>query len=151
MDIIILVEDKLDVNLIYSEVVEDSTGAVSLFVGTTRDNYEGKKVIRLEYEAFKPMAEKEIKKICQAIREKWKVENIAFHHRLGVVPVGEASIVIAISSEHRTECLEAVQFGIDTLKKSVPIWKKELYSDGVPEWKSNKECPWTSKTQAPHP
>lgn len=151
MDIIILVEDKLDVNLIYSQVVEDSTGAVSLFVGTTRDNYEGKKVIRLEYEAFKPMAEKEIKKICQAIREKWKVENIAFHHRLGVVPVGEASIVIAISSEHRTECLEAVQFGIDTLKKCVPIWKKELYSDGVPEWKSNKECPWTSKTQAPHP
>ncbi|KAI9558650.1 hypothetical protein GHT06_015439 [Daphnia sinensis] len=147
MDIITLVEDKLDVNFIYSQVVENSTGAVSLFVGTTRDNFEGKKVIHLEYEAFKPMAEKEIKKICLTIREKWKVENVAFHHRLGVVPVGEASIVIAISSEHRTESLEAVQFGIDTLKKSVPIWKKELYSDGAPEWKSNKECPWTKREE----
>lgn len=147
MDIIKLEEEQLNVNSIYSEVVENSTGAVSLFVGTTRDNFEGKKVIRLEYEAFKPMACKEIKKICQNIREKWKVEHIAFHHRLGAVPVGEASVVIAVSSEHRVESLEAVQFGIDALKKSVPIWKKELYSEGAPEWKANKECLWTSKNK----
>lgn len=102
MDIINLVEEQLDVNSIYSKVVEHSTGAVSLFVGTTRNNFEGKKVmsiwiiqsqiflnqicfifkvISLEYEAFKPMACKEIKKICENIREKWKVKHIAFHHR----------------------------------------------------------------------
>ena len=112
------------------------------------------------------MACKEIKKFCQNIREKWKVEHIAFHHRynlrtyvtlifkikiaisrLGAVPVGEASVVIAVSSEHRVESLEAVHFGIDALKKSVPIWKKELYSEGAPEWKANKECLWTSKNK----
>ncbi|XP_046458269.1 molybdopterin synthase catalytic subunit-like [Daphnia pulex] len=147
MDIINLVEEQLDVNSIYSKVVEHSTGAVSLFVGTTRNNFEGKKVISLEYEAFKPMACKEIKKICENIREKWKVKHIAFHHRLGEVPVGEASVVIAVSSEHRAESLEAVQFGIDALKKSVPIWKKELYSDGAPEWKANKECLWTNQEE----
>lgn len=68
---------------------------------------------------------------------------------MGEVPVGEASIIIAISSEHRTESLEAVQFGIDTLKKTVPIWKKEFYDDEAPEWKANKECSWTSNQHIP--
>ena len=66
---------------------------------------------------------------------------------MGAVPVGEASVVIAVSSEHRVESLEAVQFGIESLKKSVPIWKKELYSEGAPEWKANKECLWTIKNK----
>lgn len=68
-----------------------------------------------------------------------------YYSRLGSVPVGEASVVIAISSEHRKESLEAVSFGIDALKKSVPIWKKELYNDESGDWKANKECLWTSK------
>ena len=69
---------------------------------------------------------------------------LCYIFRLGTVPVGEASVVIAISSEHRAESLEAVPFGIDALKKSVPIWKKELYDDGAGDWKANKECLWTS-------
>lgn len=73
-----------------------------------------------------------------------------YFSRLGEVPVGEASIVIAISSEHRAESLEAVHFGIDSLKKTVPVWKKEFYDDGAPEWKANKECSWTSN-QPIHP
>jgi len=81
MDNIQITNDRLDVNEIYSGVVANSIGAVSLFVGTTRDNFEGKKVIRLEYEAFSPMAEKELKKVCLGIRDKWKVENIAIYHR----------------------------------------------------------------------
>lgn len=68
---------------------------------------------------------------------------------MGEVPVGEASVVIAVSSEHRAEAMEAVHYGIDTLKKTVPIWKKEYYSDEQAEWKANKECPWTGKTCAP--
>lgn len=100
MDIIKLTEEKLDINEVYSLLVSHSTGAVSLFVGTTRDHFDDKKVdrdnqvinltvsysffvqvLKLEYEAFVPMAEKELKKICRVIREKWKVEHIAFHHR----------------------------------------------------------------------
>ena len=115
------------------------------------------------------MAEKEMKKICLDVRDKWKVENIAIYHRydiliiigltlrfnyecqswctlvffrLGVVPVGEASVVIAISSTHRSESLEAVHYAIDSLKKSVPIWKKEIYDKGTEEWKANSECSW---------
>lgn len=60
------------------------------------------------------------------------------------MPVGEASVIVAVSSVHRAESLEAVQFGIDTLKQSVPIWKKEVYEEGTPEWKANKECQWSS-------
>jgi len=152
MDNIQITNDRLDVNEIYSGVVANSIGAVSLFVGTTRDNFEGKKVIRLEYEAFSPMAEKELKKVCLGIRDKWKVENIAIYHRLGLVPVGEASVVIAISSTHRLESLEAVHHAIDSLKKSVPIWKKEIYDEGAEEWKTNNECPWAeSRDENPPP
>lgn len=150
MDSILITSSKLDVNDIYSGVVAHSAGAVSLFVGTTRDHFEGKKVVQLEYEAFIPMAEKELKKICLDIRDKWKVENISIHHRLGVVPVGEASVAIAISSTHRSESLEAVHHAIDSLKKSVPIWKKEIYDKGTEEWKANSECPWAkSKEESP--
>lgn len=93
------------------------------------------------------MALKAMETICDVIREKWpETKHIAVHHRLGVVPVKEASIIIAISSPHRKESLEAVQFAIDEVKKKVPIWKKEFYggeSEGISAWKENKECPWS--------
>uniref|UniRef100_A0A8C0ZG16 Molybdopterin synthase catalytic subunit n=1 Tax=Cyanistes caeruleus TaxID=156563 RepID=A0A8C0ZG16_CYACU len=96
-----------------------------VLLGTTRNNFEGKKVIRLEYEAYTSMAETEIKKICRDVRQKWpSVKHIAVHHRLGVVPITEASVIIAASSPHRAESLEAVMYCINTLKASVPIWKK---------------------------
>ncbi|OPJ87152.1 molybdopterin synthase catalytic subunit [Patagioenas fasciata monilis] len=123
-------------------VVSPSCGAVSLFIGITRNNFEGKKVIHLEYEAYISMAETEIKKICRNIRQKWpSVKHIAVHHRLGVVPITEASVIIAVSSPHRAESLEAVMYCINTLKASVPIWKKEIYEDEY-SWKENKECFW---------
>ncbi|MGH0169417.1 UNVERIFIED_CONTAM: hypothetical protein FKN15_073506 [Acipenser sinensis] len=93
--------------------------------GITRNSFEGKKVVELEYEAYIPMAQSEMKKICWDVRRKWpSVKHIAIHHRLGVVPVSEASVIIAISSPHRSESLEAVKYCIDTLKATVPIWKK---------------------------
>jgi molybdopterin synthase catalytic subunit len=148
MDIIKLVPGKILIEDIVSAVSSPSCGATSMFIGTTRDNFEDKTVVRLEYEAYEPMAVAEIRKICGQIREKWNVEHIAIYHRLGLVPVTEASIVIAISSEHRKESLEAVQYAIDTMKKTVPIWKKEVYGDGENpsgeenQWKANKECFW---------
>lgn len=98
---------------------------------------------KLVYEAYDGMAEKSMKKICSEIRSQWKVHGIAIYHRLGEVPVEEASIAIAISSEHRAESLQAVQFAIDRVKAEVPIWKKEEYAEeGDYQWKENKECSW---------
>ncbi|XP_046846690.1 molybdopterin synthase catalytic subunit-like [Xenia sp. Carnegie-2017] len=134
-----IAEHCIDVEKISSLVSTSSTGATSIFVGTTRDSFNGKKVVRLEYEAYKNMAEKELRKICQDIRQKWCVVRIAIFHRIGLVPISEASVVIAISSVHRKDSLEAVQYCIDQLKANVPIWKKEVYDDGESMWKENSE------------
>jgi len=138
-DICIVTEEKLDLMKIYNEVLEPSCGAISTFVGVTRDHFNGKKVIKLEYEAYKPMAEKELFKICKQVREKWEVVHIAIYHKTGLVPIGDASVIIAISSVHRDTGLEAVHWAIDELKATVPIWKKEFYEDGS-VWKGNAEC-----------
>jgi len=88
------------------------------------------------------MALKEMLNICAKIRLQWNIEGIAIYHRIGEVPISEASIVIAISSSHREESLRAVEYAINTLKASVPIWKKEVYETGETQWKENKECTW---------
>uniref|UniRef100_A0A8C9FNT6 Molybdopterin synthase catalytic subunit n=1 Tax=Pavo cristatus TaxID=9049 RepID=A0A8C9FNT6_PAVCR len=127
-DFIKLKSEKLSVDEVSELVTSPCCGAVSLFIGTTRNNFEGKKVIRLEYEAYTSMAEMEIKKICRDVRRKWpSVKHIAMHHRLGVVPITEASVIIAVSSPHRAESLEAVTHCINTLKAFVPIWKKVIH------------------------
>lgn len=143
-DIIRFTAEKLSVDEVSQLVISPPCGAVSLFVGTTRNNFEGKKVISLEYEAYLPMAENEIRKICSDIREKWPVRHIAVFHRLGLVPVSEASTVIAVSSPHRAASLEAVSYAIDSLKAKVPIWKKEIYEESGSSWKRNKECFWVA-------
>nr|XP_058918974.1 molybdopterin synthase catalytic subunit isoform X2 [Kogia breviceps] len=127
-DIIKFTSEQLSVDEVSQLVISPFCGAISLFVGTTRNNFEGKKVISLEYEAYLPMAENEVRKICSAIRQKWPVKHVAVFHRLGLVPVSEASIIIAVSSAHRTASLEAVSYAIDTLKAKVPIWKKLYFN-----------------------
>ncbi|NXC14196.1 MOC2B synthase, partial [Corythaeola cristata] len=135
-DFINLKSEKLSVDEVSELVISPCCGAVSLFIG--------KKVVHLEYEAYTSMAETEIKKICRDVRQKWpSVKHIAVHHRLGVVPITEASVIIAVSSPHRAESLEAVMYCINTLKASVPIWKKEIYEDEY-SWKENKECFWAN-------
>lgn len=135
-----------------SEIVSrDSCGAISMFAGTTRDNFENKEVISLEYEAYEPMAIKEMIRICDEAREKWEdIEGIAIYHRLGLVPVKEISVFIAISSPHRQSSLEALPFMIESLKKSVPIWKRECYKDEdrSSQWKENPECTWSNQSKA---
>ncbi|ERE82541.1 molybdopterin synthase catalytic subunit isoform X1 [Cricetulus griseus] len=143
-DIIQFSAKKLSVDEVSQLVISPLCGAVSLFVGTTRNNFEGKKVISLEYEAYLPMAENEIRKICSDIRQKWPVRHIAVFHRLGLVPVSEASTIIAVSSAHRAASLEAVSYAIDSLKAKVPIWKKEIYEESASSWKRNKECFWAA-------
>ncbi|XP_069412671.1 molybdopterin synthase catalytic subunit isoform X2 [Ovis canadensis] len=143
-DIIKFTSEKLSVDEVSQLVISPLCGAISLFVGTTRNNFEGKKVISLEYEAYLPMAENEIRKICSDIRQKWPVRHIAVFHRLGLVPVTEASVIIAVSSAHRAASLEAVSYAIDALKARVPIWKKEIYEESSSSWKRNKECFWAT-------
>ena len=94
------------------------------FIGITRDTFEGKQVVRLEYECYVPMAEKKLLELCRLMRGRWDVTRIAIAHRTGVVPVGESSVMIAVSSVHRAEALEATHWAIDELKATVPIWKK---------------------------
>ncbi|XP_034487838.1 molybdopterin synthase catalytic subunit [Drosophila innubila] len=144
MDYIQLVKDKIDIQQIHDLIIDDGCGACSVFVGTTRDTFEGKKVISLEYEAYENMALKEMNKICSELRARWpNLKHIAIYHRLGTVPVREGSVVIATSSPHRAAALESVSFAIDQLKSRVPIWKKEIYEeDLIGEWKENKECQW---------
>ncbi|XP_058789966.1 molybdopterin synthase catalytic subunit isoform X2 [Phymastichus coffea] len=139
-DIVHLQFCKLDINNIIESVVSPNCGAISSFIGTTRDNFEQKKVVKLEYEAYETMALKEMQTICDKIRSKWNIEKIAIFHRLGEVPVTQASIVIAISSPHRQESLLAVQFAIDAVKTSVPIWKKEIYENADPTQKFETTC-----------
>lgn len=93
----------------------------------------------MQYEAYQPMAEREMLAICQRMRERWPLRHVAIAHRIGVVPIGEASVEIAVSSAHRREALEAVQFAIDDLKAHVPIWKKEIYEGDAAAWKENAE------------
>lgn len=103
-------------------------------------------VVSLEYEAYEAMALQTLTKICEQMRNNWTdIKHIAIYHRLGLVPVKEASVIIGVSSPHRQTSLDAVQYAIEELKKSVPIWKKEQYSDpeGTSAWKENKECSWS--------
>ncbi|EPQ09715.1 Molybdopterin synthase catalytic subunit [Myotis brandtii] len=125
-DIIRFTAETLSVEEVSRLVTSPLCGAVSLFVGTTRNHFEGKKVISLEYEAYIPMAENEVRRICGDVRRKWPVRHIAVFHRLGLVPVSEASVVIAVSSAHRAASLGAVSYAIDALKAKVPVWKKGI-------------------------
>ncbi|KAJ2955214.1 hypothetical protein NQZ79_g8754 [Umbelopsis isabellina] len=119
-------------------VASDSAGAISTFSGTTRDNFNGKQVLKLEYEGYGPMAEKILREIAEETRSKWEIQHVLVYHRLNEVPIGEASVIIAVSSAHRREAMRAVEYLIDELKIRCPIWKKEFYMDGS-IWKGSCE------------
>eukprot|EP01117_Protostelium_nocturnum_P014598 TRINITY_DN5567_c0_g1_i1.p1 TRINITY_DN5567_c0_g1~~TRINITY_DN5567_c0_g1_i1.p1 ORF type:complete len:175 (+),score=67.54 TRINITY_DN5567_c0_g1_i1:744-1268(+) len=119
---------------------DPGAGAISSFSGTTRNNFNGKNVLKLKYKAYEPMAKKEMRKIADEVKRRWDVIKVAIVHRIGVVPIGESSVIIVVSSAHRRESLEAVSFAIDELKAKVPVWKKEYYDDSKTTWKENSEC-----------
>lgn len=123
------------------KVAHRNHGACLTFIGTTREFTNGKKTVLLEYEAYEPMALKTMRQIGEAIGEKWPGTLTAITHRLGSVPAGEISVVIAVSSPHRDNCYEASRYAIEQLKQIVPIWKKEVWDDGS-EWKGHQTGPW---------
>ncbi|CAI9091268.1 OLC1v1026243C1 [Oldenlandia corymbosa var. corymbosa] len=128
----------IDMNKYISYVQSPQCGAIATFAGTTRDTFDGKTVLELRYEAYVPMAVRCIKSICSSARSMWNIYSIAAAHRLGAVPVGEISVFIAISAVHRADALDACKFLIDEVKATVPIWKKEVYTNGE-VWKENSE------------
>jgi molybdopterin synthase catalytic subunit len=125
-----IVNSAIDVEAVRKSVLTPSAGGVDIFIGTTRNHSDGKKVLSLEYEAYEPMATAVLHDIERAVRARWPIENIAIVHRIGKVEIGEASVVIAVSAVHRREAFEACRWAIDTLKKDAPIWKKEQFEGG---------------------
>jgi molybdopterin synthase catalytic subunit len=160
-DLVELLAEPLVLQRYMDAVRSDAAGAVATFLGVTRNSFDGREVLSLSYEAYEPMAREcrprrrgqvsecckqallELRAVAARARQRWTLCNVALAHRTGLVPVGEASVVIAVSSAHRAEALNAVHFCIDDLKASVPIWKRETYADGGASWKANLEASGT--------
>lgn len=120
----------IDIRELVDFVNDPAAGAIVTFVGTTRDHNDGRRVIALEYEGYQEMAEKELRRLGDEAKKRWKIQRMAIVHRLGPVQIGEASVIIAVSAAHRQDAFEACRFAIEEIKRSVPIWKKELFEGG---------------------
>jgi len=121
---------KLDVNECYTFVADESCGGIAIFVGTVRNSTKNKEVTQLDFSTYKPMAIKELQKIADLALKKFEIKKIAIHHAEGMLQIGDVPVIITVSSAHRKAAFAACEFAIDTLKKTVPIWKKEHFSDG---------------------
>ena len=128
-----LVDGPLDISAVLHEVESPEAGAVASFVGTVRRSSRGREVQYLEYEAYEEMAEPLLARLGADLTERHGLCALAVHHRLGRVEVGEASVVIAVSAPHRSAALDACREAIETLKTTIPLWKKEVYAGGE-EW-----------------
>src|SRR5580700_9225383 len=128
---ILLSPAELDEQSAVNALTRDGAGAVVTFVGRVRGNSRGRSVEKLEYEAYPEMAELVFERIAREIREKFDIIDIAIHHRVGTLAVGEISVVIAVSAAHRPAAFDACRHAIDTLKRLAPIWKKEFAADGA--------------------
>ncbi|WP_237073488.1 molybdenum cofactor biosynthesis protein MoaE [Mucilaginibacter mali] len=111
-------------------VMAPGCGGIDVFIGTVRNATKGKRVLRLEFEAYEKMAISEMQKLADQAMRQWPVQRVAIHHRTGVLEVGEVPVIIAVAAAHRDATFDACRFLIDTLKKTVPIWKKEVFEDG---------------------
>ncbi|HET7573401.1 MAG TPA: molybdenum cofactor biosynthesis protein MoaE [Gaiellaceae bacterium] len=125
--------EPLDVAAAIREVEDDDAGAVASFVGTVRRRSRGREVLHLEYEAFAEMAEPMLARLAADLTARHGLCAVAIHHRIGRVEIGEASVAIAVSAAHRAAALAACKEAIDTLKETIPLWKKEVYTGGE-EW-----------------
>jgi len=127
---IILTSEPLSTEQCRAYISDPYCGGEVIFVGTVRNHTKGKTVLRLEFEAYEPMAISEMTKIAQVIEQRGDVFRVAIYHRVGVLDIGELPVIIGVSAAHRGAAFEACQHAIDTLKETVPIWKKEFFEDG---------------------
>ncbi len=131
--------EKIDIQVLDTDLVPQdcinfvtnpSSGGIDVFIGTVRNQTKGKPVVKLDFEAYIPMAISEMRKIAIRACEQWPIEKIAMHHRVGTLDIEGIAVVIAVATPHRKASFDACQFCIDTLKETVPIWKKEFFEDG---------------------
>lgn len=132
---ILLTNEPLNLDNCMAIVVEEGIGGIVNFVGTVRNQTKGKKVIQLEFEAYEKMAMSEMDKIADAALEKFDIQHIVIHHRTGILKVKEIPVIIVVAAAHRKAAFAACSYAIDTLKETVPIWKKEFFEDGT-QWVS---------------
>ena len=130
-DIYEITREPIDKPGLEQRLITGAAGAVVTFDGVVRDNTKGRKVVTLDYDAYPPMAVKEMRRVGEEIRERWpEVERIGIIHRFGELKVTESSVVIVVTSPHRKIAFEACHYAIDRVKQVVPIWKKEIFEDG---------------------
>ena len=125
-----ITDHPLDARRLEAAVARAAAGGICTFTGVVRDNSRGRDTTRLEYEAYREMALTEMQTICAEVGRRWPEARVAMAHRVGGLEIGEASVVVSVSCPHRAEAFEACRYGIDRLKLSVPIWKKEFFADG---------------------
>lgn len=128
------VREAIDLNRISSYCSMDQVGAVSFFVGITRRFTGDVETLCLEYDAYESMARTKLSELSLQMGDRWAIHRVAFVHRLGRVPVGETSMVVAVSSAHRADAIQACEWLVERIKAEVPIWKKEHYPTGLPQW-----------------
>ena len=139
------INDKsLNINDVAEYLYDSRSGGVDIFVGITREWTGDKQTIKLSYECYKPMALKEIESLLNEAEDLWPIVKACIHHRTGVVPAAQPSVIIGVSTPHRKDAFKACRFLIDELKVRVPIWKKESFIDGSEEWvdPTGKTRPW---------
>mgnify|MGYP001213691625 FL=1 len=127
-------------------VGNDINGAIVTFLGTTRLYNNGRKVLHLEYSAYKDMARKKLRELCTDVEHRWSITDVTIIHRLGHVDIGEISLFVALSTPHRQEAFDACQYIVDKLKLTVPIWKREVFEDGY-AWIGSEECDDSTETR----
>jgi MoaE-MoaD fusion protein len=130
-DTVELVRKVIPVAEVVARLKAPAEGAVVAFEGTVRNHSGGRRTLYLDYEAYEAMALAKLREIAEAMRARFPVDHVALVHRLGRLAIGETSVLVAVSSAHRAAAFEACRFGIDTLKRVVPIWKKEYFEDGA--------------------
>jgi len=143
----------IDPAKVLDSVMDDDAGGTVLFVGTIRNQTNGKEVKGLEYEVYRRMAGRQIAKLEEEIRTRWPVKQIRLIHREGKLKVGEVSVVVAVSAVHRGEAFEAARYAIDRVKKSFPIWKREKFRGGGYAWAKGtpiQSHPTSIPTSEPH-
>ena len=126
-----LITDKpLELQSLIAKAVSEEDGAVASFLGVVRRHSRGNTVLYMEYEAYKEMAEKVLRQIGDEVRDRWPVDQVAIHHRVGRLEIGETSLVVVVTSPHRVEAFEACRYAVERVKAIAPIWKKEVWEGG---------------------
>ena len=129
-----LVREPIDLPRLLAAARRPDCGALAVFLGTTRDHHAGRRVVRLEYEAYEPMARAALERLEREAPERFEVASCAIVHRLGEVPMSEASVAVVVAAAHRGPAFDACRWAMDELKRTAPIWKREFFAEGGSDW-----------------